>query len=227
MSFAAQRKYHLVGANKIAQEPLEDEAELLTSAYESGFEPQGGDTLDTCIAVGVGTPESNPPTRMLVKRSLSADGHVDSVSITIDLSIDGLTAQQIKAKGLKALRLETELAQEYLVSFPPPATANRANAQAVAATNDTDEERFAAPARLLDISKAKNNTYFINVKVGGKQARLFGTARQLVTQLAGIGQDLTPEAISDGLQLDYACRAVTELGGDGRYLKVVKLLPAV
>jgi hypothetical protein len=33
---------------------------------------------------------------------------------------------------------------------------------------------------LLDIGKASNNIYFINVRVGRKTARLFGTARQLV-----------------------------------------------
>lgn len=225
MSVAAQRKYHLIAADETSQQPLVDESELLTSDYEPEVAPKGGGTLDTCSAVGAAL--SGPPTRMRVKRSLSADGHLDSVSVAIDLSIDGLTAQQIKAKGLKALWLESELAQEYLAGSGPLATFSKVEAKAEAKTEVADEEKFAAPARLLDVGKTKNNTYFINVKVGGKRARLFGTARQLVTQLAGIGQDLTPEAISDGLQLDYACRAVTELGGDGRYLNVVKLLPAV
>jgi hypothetical protein len=224
MSVAAQRKYHLVEADEVSQEPVTDESELLAFNYKPEVEPNSSNTLDTCSAVGAAV--CGPPTRMLVKRSLSADGQVDSVSVTIDLAIDGLTAQEIKLKGHKALRLETELAQEYLANSPPPAVPGQSKAEAKAKTKAADEEKFAAPARLLDIGKAKNDTYFINVKVGGKQARLFGSARQLVTHLASIGQDLTPEAISEGLQLDYACRAVTELGGDGCYLNVVKLLPA-
>lgn len=224
MSVAAQRKYHLVEADEVSQEPLADESQLLVLDYETEVEPDSGALLDTCSAVGAAI--SGPPIRMLVNRNLSADGHVDLVSIAIELSIDGLTAQEIKVKGLKALQLETEIAQEYLANSPPPAPLSKAKVRANGKNDATDEEKFAAPARLLDIGKAKNNTYFINVKVSGKKARLFGTAKQLVVHLAGIGQVLTPEAISDGLQLDYACRAVTELSGDGRYLNVVKLLPA-
>lgn len=224
MSFAAQRKYHLVEADEIAQEALEDQAEAPAPAYAPEFELMSGDTLDTCSAVGAGRTAAGPPIQMLVQRSLSPDGLINTVSVAINLVIDGLTTQEIKAKGMKALRLETEIAQGYLASLPPSAPASKAEPEIN--TNAVDEERFAAPARLLDISKAKNDTYFINVKVGGKKARLFGSARQLVTHLASIGQDLAPEAISEELQLDYACRAVTELGGDGRYLNVVKLLPA-
>lgn len=226
MSLAAQRKYHIVEPNEVPQEPLEDESELLDPDYESKTELDSGDTLDTCSAVGAGLPASGPPTRMQVERRLSPDGGVNSVSVAIDLAIDGLTTQEIKVKGLKALRLETEIAEEYLANSPLPAALGKIKAKAKTKAGASDAEKFAAPARLLDIGKAKNNTYFINVKVSGKQARLFGSARQLVTQLASIGQDLTPEAISDGLQLDYACRAVTKLSDDGRYLNVVKLLPA-
>jgi len=40
------------------------------------------------------------------------------------------------------------------------------------------------------------------------------------------GQDLTLATISEGLQLDLSCRAVTKLSDDRRYLNVVKLFPA-
>jgi hypothetical protein len=224
MSLAAQRKYHLVEAGETAQEPLEDQTEALAPAYAPEFELMSGDALDTCSAVGAGITAVGRPTRIMVHRSLSPDGLINLVSVTIDLSIDGLTIQEIKAKGMKALRLETEIVQGYMESLSTAAPPGKAEPEIN--TNGADDERFAAPARLLNISKAKGNTYFINVKVGGKRAKLFGTPRQLVTHLASISQELTPEAISDGLQLDYACRAITELNGNGRYLNVVKLLPA-
>jgi hypothetical protein len=150
------------------------------------------------------------------------------VSVQIDLAIDGLSAQAIRTKGLKALELETQIIQSYFTSMlaPQPLALVRPTAADNTGNGADEREALASPARLLDIGRTKNNNFFINVKVGGKTAKLFGSPMQLVKHLASIGQDLTPAAISEGMQLDYSCRAVTKLSDDGRYLNVVKILPA-
>lgn len=167
------------------------------------------------------------PSRMLVKRSLSPDGVIDSVSVEIELGVEGLSAGDIKTKGLKALVLESDIAQGYLRSLPAK------SAQPLQTRFQNRHQNGLAgnggpgmPARLLDIGMTRNNTYYINVKVGKRTAKLFGNAYQLVAKLAKAGQDLTPDAISEGLRLNFPCRALTKPSEDGRYLNVVDLFPA-
>jgi len=227
MAIATQRRRIVEAPEEIPGKPNYDH-ELI----QSGDEPQtghgNGADLNTCSAAQAGAAGFEPLARMVIKRSLSPDGHIDSVSVQIDLAIEGLSAQEIKAKGIKALGLEMQIIQDHLASLLPPQPLSlvRPKTADTSGNGNAETEAFAAPARLLDIGKTKNNHYFINVKVGSKTAKLFGSPVQLVKHLAGIGQSLTPAAISEGQQLDFSCRAITKLSDDGRYLNVVRLLPA-
>jgi hypothetical protein len=51
---------------------------------------------------------------ILLKRSLSPSGRIDCVSIEITLSIGDMTGKEIKEKALSALRLQSEIAKEFL-----------------------------------------------------------------------------------------------------------------
>lgn len=168
------------------------------------------------------------PSRMLVKRSLSPDGELDSVMIEIHLAIDGLSDQTIKERGLKALRLESEIAREYLGSIKSglaPA-AVRQNTDAAQRSEEPEVGSSPLDAVLLDMGKARGNSYFVNVKVAGRTVKLFGTAHQLVAHITRTGHNLTPEAVSDGLTLNWACRATVKPSGNGKYLNIIQLFPA-
>ena len=184
--------------------------------------------FDTCSPLEAEPQEvALQPSRMLLRRSLSPDGFIDSVSVEIELGVEGLSAGDIKTKGLKALLLESEIAQGYLGNLPAKsklplqARAQNRNHNGVAGNGGSG-----VPARLLDIGMTRNNNYFINVKIGKRTAKLFGNAYQLVAKLAKAGQDLTPDAISEGLRLNFPCRALTKPSDDGKYLNVVDIFPA-
>jgi hypothetical protein len=122
---------------------------------------------------------------MMVKRSLSPDCHIDSVTVQIDLAIESLSAQAIRAKGLKALELETHIIQSYFTSvlLPQPLSLVRPNAADNSGNGSAEGQELASPARLLDIGRTRNNNFFINVKVKGKTAKLFGSPVLLVKHL--------------------------------------------
>lgn len=226
MTATAQRKHHVVGFNEDPEEQLEQQDEPLDEEYEPEVEWNGDQDLDTCSPV-VAASVSIPPSRMLLKRSLSPDGRIDSVSVEIELGIDGLSALEIKARGLRALKLEDEIAQRHLTTPAPPASPPaQPKLQPKTQNGFAKGNGHVASARLIDIGRTRNNCYFINVQVGNKTAKLFGSRQRLVAELAKAGQDLTPEAISEGLRLNYFCRAVTEPSSDGRFLNVVQLFPA-
>lgn len=165
-----------------------------------------------------------PQAHMRIKRSLSPDGRINAISVYIDYPIGTLSISEIKAKAQKTLLLQSDIAWDYFTdgepaqALPLPATQQNGNGKGKG-----------TPAKLLDISSLPGKwgpRYFIKVDVGGKQAKLFGSPKQLVTHLAHIGMDLTPDAVSEGLRLNRSCLAVTELSSDGRYLNVVGIYPA-
>lgn len=197
LTATAQRKHQVVGFNEDPEEPLEQEGDPLDEEFGPEVEWNGDRDLDTCSPVAAAASVSSPPSRMLLKRSLSPDGRIDSVSVEIELGIDGLSALEIKARGLRALKLEDEIAQRHLTTPAPPASPPaQPKLQPKTQNGFAKGNGHVASARLIDIGRTRNNCYFINVQVGSKTAKLFGSRQRLVAELAKAGQDLTPEAIS-------------------------------
>lgn len=166
-----------------------------------------------------------PAGMLLIKRSISPDGRIDSISVQIDLLLSGQPASQIKAQAKRALKLQTEIIREYL-SDETASDGEQTGPSVIDPMSPLPPP--GEPAKLLDIGALEGKwgpRYFINVKVGSQMARLFGNPKQLVKHLIGVGLILVPEAISAGLQLDLPCRAVTERSADGRFLNVVAIYP--
>lgn len=228
MTATATRPQRVVAPNATT-EHRNDEA---PTPLESNDHPlkiiaSNGNSNDPPNPVASASPLPQRAARMLATRSLSADGTLDAVSIKLELELDDLTMPEMKTLGVNALRLENEIIEAFygVCASPPPA-------QDFPNGHQPEEDDFGAdaasavPARLLDIGKTHNNAYFINVRVGAQTAKFFGSTRKLVRQLSRAGLDLTPEAISEKLALNFACRATTRPSTNGRYLQVVALFPA-
>src|SRR5205807_6536931 len=56
------------------------------------------------------------PSQMVIKRSLSPDGRIDSISIEFSSAITEAPAAQIKNRALKTLKLQTEIVRNFLAS---------------------------------------------------------------------------------------------------------------
>lgn len=230
MVATAQQAYRIAEAETVTEHKNE---EAPTTVKLLDYPPRG----EVCN----GNSNNNPPNlvaavgpfpeqhaaRMLVTRSLSTDGTLDAVSIKLELELDDLTMPEMKTLGLNALKLETEIIETFF-----GADVSLSHPQDFATGYPLEDDDFGAdagaavPARLLDIGKTQNNAYFVNVRVGAQTAKLFGSTRKLVRQLARAGLDLSPETISEKLALNFACRAITKPSTNGRYLQVVALFPA-
>jgi len=164
--------------------------------------------------------ESEPlPAQMLIKRSVSPDGRIDSVSVEFTTAIGGMTGREVKSHAARVLKLQTEIVNGFLKS-------NRAAKPVPAAKTNGNG---AAPARLIDVGAMNGQygeRYFLNVEVNGRRARFFGTLNQLAHAIAMAGGDLVPDEIEPGIQLNLACKALTEKSADGRYVNVTRVLPA-
>ena len=180
-------------------------------------------------------PHQNGAAHMLIKRSVSPDGRIDSVSVEFSLPIAENTRGDIKTKALTTLKLQKEIVGEFLklngashsngaapAAVARPAAAQPAQAQSVLVNSQP------ALARVLDIGSVNGKwgeRLCLNVEINGRTSRLFGTSKQLAERIAAAGYTIAPEALTPGLRLNLACRATTKPSRDGRYLDIEALLP--
>jgi len=167
-----------------------------------------------------------PPVQMLIKRSVSPDGRIDSVSVEFSMPVSDNTESEIKTKALKTLHLQREIVASFLklngqtvsavpAQTPPPVPSNNGNGNPVF-------------ARMTDIGKMNGRwgeRLYITFQVNDRRCRLFGSAKQLATHITSAGYEISPEAIANGLLLDLPCRVITKPSDDGRYLDVAQVLP--
>src|SRR5437879_1541536 len=81
--------------------------------------------------------------------------------------------------------------------------------------------------RMIDIGKVNGKwgeRLRINVQVGDRRCRLFGSADQLALQIARAGFHMNPEDIEDGRRLNVACLVVTKPSDDGKYLNIARVV---
>jgi hypothetical protein len=156
------------------------------------------------------------PAQMIIKRSLSPDGRIDSISIEFSSSLENMTVAELRSRALKTLALQTEIAKGFL---------NGSNGKA---NGSQVKGNGAMPARLLDVGVANGQygeRFYLNVDVNGRRARFFGTVGQIARAIGIGGEKLAASDIAPGLRLDLPCRVVTQPSADGRYLNVTQVLP--
>jgi SWIM zinc finger len=162
-------------------------------------------------------PESEKlPAQMVIKRSVSPDGRIDSVSVEFTTWVTGMTGQLVKNQAQRILKLQNEIVSGFLKSNRParPSVPQKTNG--------------AAPARLIDVGSMNGQygeRYYLNVEVNGRRSRFFGTLNQIADAIAMAGRELIAEEIEPGMLLNLPCKALTERSADGRYVNVTRVLP--
>jgi hypothetical protein len=164
-----------------------------------------------------------PPAQMVIKRSVSPDGRIDSVSIEFSLPVSGASEGGIKFQAERALRLQTEIARQFLsMNDKRPATAEHSQPQRGNGNGSV------ASARVLDVGVSNGpygERFFLNVAVGRDRARMFGSAKKIADALKALGENIPPEELGAGMRFNLPCRVTTERSADGRYLNVTQVLP--
>ncbi len=161
-------------------------------------------------------------TQMLIKRSISPDGRIDSVSIEFSFALVGLTDSEVKSRALKTLKLQTEIVKGFLNGGNAKPTTARTSAPTPPKTNGVTF------GRLIDVGVSNGQygeRFFLNVQVNGQRARFFGSVDQIAKAITAAGEQIYATAIEPGMRLNLPCRVVTQQSSDGRYLNVTQVLP--
>lgn len=196
---------------------------------EAASQSQTGSTTATAGNGGSG----NPPARtakaaqngrngesavMLLKRSVSPDGRIDSLSVEFSCPIGKDTSEVLKERAAKILALQADIASGFLKANGNGGAAKHANAAA-----------NAVAAQLLAVA-SMNGRYgkrlFLNVMVNGQVLKFFGSEKQLADAVTAAGYESVAGHLTDGFTLNLPCRVVTKPSQDGKYINIDQVLPA-
>src|SRR5207245_3922095 len=92
----------------------------------------------------------NGSAQMLIKRSVSPDGRIDSVSVEFSMLVSDISNGEIKDKALRTLKLQKEIVGTFLKLNGQKAPASAAQTSQPSAPEKSDGPVF---ARMIDIGK--------------------------------------------------------------------------
>lgn len=167
--------------------------------------------------------KSNAPATMTLKRSVSPDGRIDSLSVEFCCPVEQITNSEIAFQANNMLALQTEIASGFLKN------SRRQNGKGNGNHPKADDQNGSMPAKLLHVGSF-NGRYgprlFIAVKAGSQELRLFGTAKQLAQAVSDAGYQFGEQDIAEGIYLNLPCGVVTKPSRDGRYTDIERVLPS-
>jgi hypothetical protein len=212
-----------------ADEPLCEHIRAVEAQLPHGPAPLDADEEAYAAAEREGLREENAPAVtvpaiMLIKRSVSPDGRIDSLSVEFSCPVDHASSSQIRDKAEKSLALQAAIISRFLElngNGQP-----KGNGHDGGNGNGSDES---IPAKLLGIA-GMNTRYgwklFINVEASGQVLKFFGNRKQLAEAIEAAGYPNLTRNIAGGISLNVPCRIITRESEDGRYTNVEKILAA-
>ena len=166
------------------------------------------------------------PAQMLIKRSISPDGRINSVSVEFSMPVSDISTVAVKDKALTTLKIQKEIVGAFLkLNGQKPAQTS----EGTKPDNTDGTDGKPVVARMIDIGSVNGKwgeRLCINLQVNGRRCRLFGSAEQIATHIAAAGYEMEPGNVQPGLRLGLPCRITTKLSADGKYLNAEKVFPA-
>lgn len=170
-------------------------------------------------AIRTGVSGSAQAGQMVLKRSVSPDGRIDSLSVEFACPVDPEVVPAVKALAARTLRLQSEIVGGFLNG------GNRRNGNRPQAEHAGNGPLPAELVGIGGIDTRFGRRLFINVHVDGKVLKLFGTEKRLAEAISGAGFPEAAEYVEEGIQLNLPCRVTTKPSDDGRYLNVDAVFP--
>jgi hypothetical protein len=155
---------------------------------------------------------------MTLKRSVSPDGRIDSLSVELSCPIEGVSAADINSRAGRMLKLQREIAGNFLKANGNDNSNGRGSSAPPQSEN-------AVAAKILSIGATRNGNFSLSFQVNGKGAKLFGRQTEVAEAIRAAGFNYSPEDVAEGVFLNLPCRVVTKPTADGRYLNVSRVLP--
>lgn len=170
----------------------------------------------------------NGTSQMVIKRSVSPDGRIDSLSVEFSYPVEQTSPEEIKERAQRTLEIQSEIVGSFLKGTAKKSEAPKGNGTPED-KGDNGAGDGSAPAQMLNVAgmtTRKGWKLFINVQVNGQTSKLFGSRKELGEYVADAGFANLADRIDQGVMLNIPCRVIAEPSPDGRYLNIQRVFPA-
>lgn len=174
--------------------------------------------------------EHTAANRMVLKRSVSPDGRIDSLSVEFAVPVDPRAPAAGKAAAARIIGLQSEIVSGFLNgSRGSNATQpQRPPAHRRAVGQPSERIRRPVEAELVSIGGLDTRygrRLYVNIRCDGKMLKLFGGKTRLAEAIEAAGFPEAAEYVEEGIQLNLPCRITTKQSEDGRYINVDAVYP--
>lgn len=168
------------------------------------------------------------PSQLLIRRSVSPDGKIDSLSIEWSCPIDEWTHTEVTAHALKVLTVADNIVDQYLGPKPEAPAPSRVPVPIPVRTLPPTNGHGLLPAQLVSVGGMDGRygrRLYLQFESGAGPMRLFGSAKQLADALTQAGFAHLAGSVVEGQPLNVPCQVRTKPSPDGRFLNVEQVLP--
>jgi len=167
------------------------------------------------------------PSDLTLKRSISPDGHIDSLSVELSCPVHEAQFEATMNQASTALSLQEAIVKSFREKHPGR---SQGNGQQRGDGNERDHGGNGAPipATILNCGGMQTRSgwrMYLAFDVEGKQLKLFGDKRHLCDALSDAGFRYNPTDVHPDVEFNHPCKVVTEMSKDGRYQNIVQVMP--
>ncbi|HEY6807097.1 MAG TPA: hypothetical protein VI306_26200 [Pyrinomonadaceae bacterium] len=156
---------------------------------------------------------------MALRRSISPDGRIDSLTIEFSTPVDNTSFRDITARALNILKLQSVVTKEFLLTAHAGRQSDRSNGHNQVVTLN------AKMIRIGDVPTKRDRPLFIEFHLEDHGARLFGTASELAQAITDAGYPYAPEEIFAGQTIDASCQVLIKSSRNPLYAEILRVLP--
>jgi hypothetical protein len=158
--------------------------------------------------------------QMQIKRSVSVDGKINSLSIKVLYPVESSAPNDIKEDAERVLGVVSEIIDDF------KGETERDPEQRSPQQNSGNGS---VPAQMLSVGGMRGTwggrRLFLNFDVNGQTLKLFGNRNELAKYISYAGFPDLSERIAEGTILNLPCRVVTKPSADGRYVNIERVYP--
>jgi hypothetical protein len=167
------------------------------------------------------TERQSGPAQMLLKRSVSPDGRIDSLSVEFSTEVDESVATAVADRAARLLALQSSIVRGFLDGAK---NSNGARPQAEH-DNGANGAVLAEMAGIGGMNGKWGRRLFLSFQANGQSLRLYGNRSQLADAIRNAGFPRMAERIEEGVALRVPCRVITRPSPDGKYVNIERVLP--
>jgi hypothetical protein len=158
--------------------------------------------------------------QMHIKRSVSCDDKINSLSITLSYPVESDSPSEVKDNAERLVGVLSEITDQFKQEN------GKAPEQRSATPNSGNGS---IPAQMLSVGGMKGTwggrRLFLNFDVNGQILKLFGNRNELAKYISYAGFPDLSERIGEGTTLNLPCRVVTKPSPDGKYVNIERVYP--